>query len=192
RNLTADNEGDDTRPVVSPDGKRLAYGLTRKADDWPDYTRLAVLDLASGRSTPLTAGWDRSPTDWSWTPDGRELVFHAEARGRVSLYRISAAGGAPKELVRGGVTAGAQPAPDGSIVFSTQDLATPAELVVTRADGSALRRLTHVNDDLVGKLALGSVEDATFKGAAGDDVQMFVVFPPGFEPRKKYPLVQII
>jgi len=192
RNLTADNPGEDTRPVLSPDGKRIAYGLTRKADDWPDYTRLAVMDLASGRSTALTEGWDRSPTDWSWTPDGRELLFHAEARGRVGLYRVSAAGGPPTEIVRGGVTAGAQSAPDGSLVFALQNLDTPAELALVRADGSALRRLTHFNDELVAGLALGPTEDATFKGAGDEDVQMFVVFPPGFDPARKYPLLQVI
>jgi dipeptidyl aminopeptidase/acylaminoacyl peptidase len=61
-----------------------------------------------------------------------------------------------------------------------------------QADGTGWRRLTHVNDDLVARLALGTVEDATFEGAGGDPVQMFVVFPPGFSPAKKYPLVQVI
>ena len=37
-----------SEPVFSPDGKRIAYGVERKADGWPDRTRLAVMDVASG------------------------------------------------------------------------------------------------------------------------------------------------
>ncbi|HYK42315.1 MAG TPA: prolyl oligopeptidase family serine peptidase, partial [Thermoanaerobaculia bacterium] len=38
----------------------------------------------------------------------------------------------------------------------------------------------------------GEVKSFDFKGAGGDMVQMFVVYPPGFDPTKKYPLVQLI
>src|SRR5262249_49673238 len=81
---------------------------------------------------------------------------------------------------------------DGTLVFAQQTLDAPNELVATRADGSQPRRLTHFNDDALAGLDLGRTEDVTFKGASGDDVQMFVVFPPGFDPAKKYPLVQVI
>jgi dipeptidyl aminopeptidase/acylaminoacyl peptidase len=52
--------------------------------------------------------------------------------------------------------------------------------------------LTSFNASKLAELDLGSVESVTFKGAGGDRVQMFVVFPPGFEPQRKWPLVQVI
>ena len=42
------------------------------------------------------------------------------------------------------------------------------------------------------RTAMGAMEEMTFNGAAGDAVQMFVVFPPGFDKAKKYPLVQLV
>ena len=192
KNLTAGNPAEDKNPVFSPDGKSLAYGLEKKADGWPDQTRLAVLDLASAATRVLTEGFDNSAGGWSWTPDGATLVFQSEARGRGNLYAVSARGGAPREIFHGGTAAGARVTRDGRVVFATSSLARPADIAVTGLDGKGLRTLTNFNDALVAKLDLGPVEEMTFAGAGGEPVQMYVVFPPGFDPKKKYPLVQLI
>lgn len=60
RNLTADNPAEDRGPVWSPDGRFVAYGREQKADGWPDYARLALLELATSKTTILTEGWDNS------------------------------------------------------------------------------------------------------------------------------------
>jgi len=36
------------------------------------------------------------------------------------------------------------------------------------------------------------VESVTYPGAHGDDIQMFVVYPPGFDPTKKYPVYMLL
>ena len=61
-----------------------------------------------------------------------------------------------------------------------------------KTDGSGFRYLTSMNKDLMARTAMGAMEEMTFKGAGGDPVQMFVVFPPGFDKVKKYPLVQLV
>ncbi len=192
KNLTAGNPAQDGDPVFSPDGKTLAYGLERKADGWPDRTRLAILDLATGSTNVLTEDWDYSPVNWTWTPDGGALVFHAEARTRTNLYLLPAEGGIPKEIYRGGTTSGAETTSDGEVVFSHHSLTRPPEIAVIRLDGTRLRPLTNVNDALVSRIAWGEVKEFTFRGAGNEDVQVFVVYPPGFDEKKKYPLVHLI
>ena len=192
KNLTAGNPAEDKNPVFSPDGKSLAYGLEKKADGWPDQTRLAVLDLASGRTRVLTEDFDHSAGGWSWTADGGTIVFQAEARGRGNLYAVSAGGGAPREIFHGGSVAGARLTRDGQVVFATSTLSRPAEIAVAGLDGKGLRYVTSFNDAAIAKLDLGPVEEMTFAGAGGETVQMFVLFPPGFDAKKKYPLVQLI
>jgi dipeptidyl aminopeptidase/acylaminoacyl peptidase len=192
RNLTAANAADDSDPVFSPDGKSIAYGVEVKAEGWPDRTRLAVLDVASGRPTILTEPFDVSAGGWAWSEDGRTIVFHAESRARTNLYAIAAKGGTAKEIYHGGTTSGAEVSRDGQVVFQLNSITRPPELTVVRLDGTRYRALTHVNDELVSRIAWGELREFTFPGADGDEVQMFVVYPPGFDEKKKYPLVHMI
>jgi dipeptidyl aminopeptidase/acylaminoacyl peptidase len=193
KNLTADNPGSDTEPAFSPDGARIAYGREVKGGGWPDYTRLAVMDVRAGTTRMLTDGWDYSAGGAAWTADGRTLLFTAELRARVNIYTVdAAAGGQPREVHKGGTAAGLEVTGAGDVVFQRHAVDAPPELAVVRADGSGFRHLTSVNRELMATTALGVMEEMTFKGAGGDDVQMFVVFPPGFDRSKKYPLVHLV
>jgi dipeptidyl aminopeptidase/acylaminoacyl peptidase len=197
KNLTGKNPADDGNPVWSPDGRSLAYTLDQKADGWPDWSRLALLDVATGQTRVLTEAFGTGATDHTFTRDGGTLLFHSEVRARKNLYAVPVTGGAPKLLRAGGSTSGAQPAADGQVVFLESSLRQPAELAVVPLAGRISARtphrwLTDVNEALLARLSLGEVEDATFKGAGDDDVQMFLVYPPGFDRAKKYPLVHMI
>ena len=192
RNLTPGNAASDSDPVFSPDGKRLAYGLQKRPDGWPDRTRLALLDLATGKTTVLTEEWDVSPSSWVFTRDGQSLVVTAEVRARTNLYLIPVAGGAPREIQRGGTVSGPQVAPSGEVFFSLSSISKPPEIAVVKSDGTSFRWLTRTNDERMAGIALGTVREATFEGAGGDPVQMYVVEPPGFDPKKKVPLVHLV
>ena len=192
RDLTVANAAADSDPVFSPDGKRIAYGLQRRPDGWPDRTRLALLDVATGKTTVLTEDWDVSPSSWVFTPDGRSLVVTAEAQARTNLYAVPAAGGAPREIHRGGTVTAPRVAPSGEVFFSISSLSKPPEIAAVKPDGTGLRWLTRANDERMAGLSLGKVRDVTFEGAGGDQVQMYVVEPPGFDPRKKVPLVHLL
>src|SRR5256886_8215480 len=54
------------------------------------------------------------------------------------------------------------------------------------------RQITHMNDALLSQIDMQPLESFTFKGANNDDVQGFMVKPPGFDPTKKYPLKFLI
>ncbi len=192
KDLTADNPANDNHPVFSRDGKRIAYGMERLDDDHPDYARLAIKDLASGKTTVLTDGWEISVGRPSWTADEKTLVFTAEARSRTNVYAVAAAGGPARLVWKGGRATGTELTPAGQIVFSYTTLSRPPELASVGLDGAGFKTLTTVNDALMAKVDLGKSEEMTFSGAAGDEVQMFVVYPPGFDAAKKYPLVQMI
>jgi dipeptidyl aminopeptidase/acylaminoacyl peptidase len=192
RNLTATNPANDTEPVFSPDGKWIAYGLEKKADGWPDRARLALLETATGKIRVMTEEWDNVPGGWTFTPDGKSLVFHSEVRARVGIYSMPIAGGTPKEVVKGGWTSGVTVSPAGDIYFLSSTLSRPNEIHTAKLDGSNLRALTRLNDEKVAQIAWGEVKDVTFKGAGDAAVQMFVVYPPGFDAKRKYPLVHLV
>jgi len=71
-------------------------------------------------------------------------------------------------------------------------LSAPAKSASCRADSADLRRHTRFNSALMEEIAFGEVREMVFEGAGGDPVQMFVTFPPGFDSKKKWPLVHVI
>ena len=188
---TPENSSDAHRPRYSPDGGSIVYGLQRDPFVYADRVRLVRYDRSEETHTVLTEAWDRSASAWEFLSDG-SLVIEAEDRARVKLFRCSPDGGLPAPLLDAGTIGGARPGGDGRIYFTTQSLVAPAEAVSCRADGTDLRRHGRFNDLLLGEIALGEVREMEFEGADGHAVQMFVVLPPGFDPKAKYPLVHVI
>ena len=187
RNLTADNPAEDGSPVFSPDGRTIAYGREAKGDGWPDRTRLALLDLATGKTRVLTEEWDSVPDGWSFTPDGKTLVFLAESRARTNVYALPVAGGAPRLVWKGGRATAVEIAGTSDLVFGHTSFRRPTELATVKLDGASFRNLTTWNDALMAGIAFGEERDVVFKGAGGDEVQMFVDQPAGVREGEEVP-----
>jgi dipeptidyl aminopeptidase/acylaminoacyl peptidase len=194
RNLSADNPAFDNNPRYSPDGRWIVYGRTRRPDVDPDFVRLVRYDRRSGETRQLTTDWDSQPDGWAFTPDGKTLLFHAQEKGRSHVYALALDGdgkAAPRVLAKGGTTGGVD-AGGSRAVFLRQSLQAPADLYAVTLDGGEPKRLTSLNAEKLAGIELGTVGEATFEGAGGDPVHMFLVYPPGFDPKRKWPLVQVI
>ncbi|HEX7878585.1 MAG TPA: prolyl oligopeptidase family serine peptidase, partial [Candidatus Eisenbacteria bacterium] len=191
-NITADNPGNDLKPRYAPDGDSILYGRDTDLFFYADRVRLARYDRRTKQHEVLTEAWDRSLAGWEWRPDGKSIWLTAEHEGRQAIFTMPPAViTMPELLVKGGVAAGLAAAKDGAAWFTHQDLSHPAELHRLAPDGP-MTRLTRFNDDRLAGLAMGKVEDRTFAGAGGAKVQMYLVYPPGFDASKKYPLVHVI
>jgi dipeptidyl aminopeptidase/acylaminoacyl peptidase len=193
RGITTSNPASDSRPRYTPDGRYLVFGRTHRPDVDPDFTRLARYDRHTGEIRELAAAWDASPDGWTFTPDGRTVVFHAQDHGRTHLWSLPVDGSAaePRLLAKGGVTGGAVVG-SKAVVYSRHSLTAPAELLTVSLTGGEPKALTSFNTARMAALDLGTVEEATFEGGGGDKVHMFIVYPPGFDRGRKWPLVQMI
>lgn len=91
--------GGSIRPTPSPDGRSLAFIRRVRYQ-----SVLYVLDIESGRETPIYSGLDRDLQEtWavhgvypgiSWTPDNRSIVFWAGGK----IQRVDVAGGAVTDI----------------------------------------------------------------------------------------------
>ncbi len=192
RNLSADNPAFDSNPRYSPDGRWIVYGRTRRPDVDPDFVRLARYDRKSGETKALVPDWDAQADGWSFTPDGKTLLFTAQEKGRSHVYALGLDGeSGPRLLAKGGTTAGVDAA-GSRAVFLRQSLQAPSDVYTVSLDGGEAKRLTSINAEKLAGIDLGTVGEATFEGAGGDPVHMFLVYPPGFDPKRKWPLVHVI
>ncbi len=191
QNLTPENPRIDTSPRFSPDGKSVLFTRQQLPTIAGELQRLWRHDLADGRNTPLTAALDLSIDAFAFAADGRKLWLQAEQQGRVPLFimRIDGSGFAP--VFAEGSNTGLDSA-GGRLVFLHENNMRAAELYTLDGKGNQPRQLTHFNDELFAKLDLGRVESHRFKGANDDEVQLWLTYPPGYDPAKKYPLVQLL
>jgi dipeptidyl aminopeptidase/acylaminoacyl peptidase len=190
--LTPDAAARSAAPRYSPDGKHLAYLVQREPDFYADRQRLAIIDRNTGAHRTVTEEWDasigaitpgRAPNEW---------LFTAEEAGRVTLFRLNPEDDEPQPIGRKGTLTNPVLLSDGSILLKHQSLTEPPEIV--RLDGSTgeIARLTRFTDDSLEGVELGTVEELVVSGAGNEDVQVFVVYPPKFEPDRKWPLVHLI
>jgi dipeptidyl aminopeptidase/acylaminoacyl peptidase len=190
RNLTADNEADDTNPVYSPDGKSLAY-LRQTIKHAPECQRLVLHDRESGKNRVLTADLDRSCANPRWSPNGKELCFEAEDRGYENQFFLGVEAG-KANCYPSGFSERSQDSARGLEVFVRSSFDLPPTIFSHRRRDKEAWPISFFNDDLVSRWKLGKVESVTFKGAGDEEVQMWLVYPPDFDRKKKWPLVQMV
>jgi dipeptidyl aminopeptidase/acylaminoacyl peptidase len=189
RQLTT-RKGPDSNPVVSPDGKLIAYtGYDQTDDTWVD-SKLYVMSIDGSNPRVLTTSFDRSPGGMRWSSDGSSIYFTAQDKGAQNLY-VASLRGEVKQLTQGrhmltvsdmsanGTVVGILTDPDQPGDIVTFDLRRPTEL----------RRITDVNGDILTGKKLGVHEEIWYKGADGWDIQGWIIKPPDFDSQRKYPLM---
>jgi dipeptidyl aminopeptidase/acylaminoacyl peptidase len=193
QNLTAANAACDSEPIHSPDGAYIAYLTMARPGFEADRRVLVLYDRKSKKRIPLTDDLDSSVEAFSWAPSARFILFSAQDRGRVSLFKVSVPSGVVTKLVAAGTNSDPLLSRDGTqLVFLRQTASRPTELFVADSSGSNARQLSHVNDAALAGIQMGALEEFEFQGGGGDKVHGFLLKPPGFDPKKKYPLLMLV
>ncbi|HEY5809671.1 MAG TPA: S9 family peptidase [Povalibacter sp.] len=189
RDITTDNAADDMTPTYSPDGKLLAFRRQLIKDFYADRARLMLHERRGGTTRSLTDDWDRSADGIVWSPDSHALFGAIDDAGTRRVYRFDIGGGAPHAIT--GASSFGQLAVAGSgpvIIGLRESFSEPPTLVSVIARTGAATRLSDFNDSVLANLTQGKAQSVTYKGANGEDVQMWVVYPPNFDPARKWPV----
>ena len=192
-----DRAGSESNPVISSNGRYLAY--TSAADTRQGYNRaeLRVKDLQSGEDRSLTEDLDRSVSDVQWTSDSKRLWISFDDLGMTRVAEVDLKGRLKQsDIVLGGTALGRpytsgvfSVGGKGHLVFTLGRDDRPADLALMRP-GKAPRLLTDLNNDLMGQREMARVERMTWASSHdGLEVEGWVMKPPGFDPNKTYPMI---
>ncbi len=181
------NPGPDGTPSWSPDGSLIAHTSNTETDAALYGTNhLAVSSAAGGESKLLTQQLDRMIFSPRFSKRDDSIYFLLEDSGELNLARIAASGGAVERLVSGPRAVSAlDQGPSGEIAVLVSEPHFPAEVFLFK-DGN-LERRSHVNDTVMASLRLGSVEEVRYASKDGTEIEAFVVKPPDFSTRRRYP-----
>jgi dipeptidyl aminopeptidase/acylaminoacyl peptidase len=189
--------GADTTPLYSPDGKYLAWRSQARAGFESDKWRLMVQDRQSGKTRETAKSFEGSVGAFSWTSHPGELVFTAEKHGTSPIFATSVDPKADWTTIADSYDLHADDLVFGSgfLYFTRMSAEAPNEIwrldLSTGKDTDPIA-VTHMNDALLSQIEMQPFESFTFKGANDEEVQGFMVKPPGFDPSKKYPLKFLI
>ncbi|GAB4114021.1 MAG: S9 family peptidase [Rubrivivax sp.] len=178
-------------PRYSPDGQRIACLAQHRGLKHTMPDQLAVWERETGAWDVVSAEWDHEVhAPLHWEEDGQALLFTAEQRGRQHLWRFDLPDRRAEVVVAGGWVQAFDKAA-GTLVTLADAVDHPPELHA-HAAGAAPRRIERFNDRLLAGIAMGRTEEIAVRGALGDDVQVWLTYPPGFDPKKKWPLLHVI
>jgi len=193
RTLTT-RKGPDGTPLVSPDGRRIAFlGFDDNGGAF-NNSHLYVMDINGGAPRLLTGSLDRSIDTAEWSADSRSLVIKYDTEAKGALARISldgriqpltdtlAGGGLDRPYSGGEFTL----ARNGNIAFTTGSIHRPAEVAVL--SGGRARTLTDLNAQLASK-RLGEVRELAVTSPDGLRVPTWLLTPPGYTEGQKVPVI---
>ena len=187
------NQGFDGNPVYSPDGKYIAYHAQMTAGYEADRWQVLLYNRQAGQSENISASFDRSAGELSWSPDSKTIYFLAENETLQPIYAMEARSGATPKKLLDGFNAAYSFSGDGKILVTERtSLTMPGELFVAGGDGSGLKQLTHENDSILASVEMNAPETFWFEGAEATRVQAMIIRPPQSVPTKKYPMLVLL
>lgn len=185
------NMGYDTNPSFSPDGKYISW-LSMERDGYEsDRTRLCIYNREDASKRYLTESFESGVNDYLWKANAKEIIFTGVWHGKTMIYQTNLKAEVKQltdeqcDFALVGLTPGKQQ----HIIAKRQSMSTPDEvfLIETSKKGYTKTQLTQVNTPILSQLTMGDVKERWVKTVDGKEELCWVIYPPHFDPNKKYP-----
>lgn len=191
-NLTADNPGYDTNPLTGPDGTLAWLSMAR---DGYEADKNDIKIMRDGEALNLTADWDGTVSEFLWSKDGKTIYFAAPLNGTRQLFSVKVPGknkkrGDVRQITKGPFdVTGLTGLRGNTLIAGRTDMNTAKELYEIDLKSGEMKKLTRVNDAVYQEITPSEVRERTVKTADGQDMLVWVIYPPDFDPKEKYPML---
>ncbi|MEM6804910.1 MAG: S9 family peptidase [Bacteroidota bacterium] len=189
-NLTEGNKGYDTHPVYSTQG-RLAW-LQMERDGYESDKNDIIVRLPGG-DLNLTKDWDGTVNGFIWSEDGAKIYFNAPVGGTVHAFQIDVPGkkgssSMPKQISEGQFDVNGIIGQSGDhLIVYRRDMNHATEIYNLNIGSGEMKQLSKANDEIYKDIKMSKIEKRMVKTTDGKDMLSWVIYPPDFDPSKKYP-----
>ena len=189
RRVTSSDAAENS-PVFTRDGSSIVFSLGGSPKDiWYATDDIASVPVAGGIPGRLTEGLDRNTSGLKLSPDGGHVLFLLEDAGNTHLARLPVRGGRLERIVSGDRDVNQfDVGPRGELAVLETTFSRPAEISMVGADG-ALTRITKMNDEFLGGVALGPTERFSAKSADNTMIDGFLTRPPEAPAGQRLPTI---
>ncbi len=188
-NFTKGMTGYDKAPVFSPDRKYLAWESMERNGYESDKTRLFIANLENGEKKDYSREFDQSSHALSWSSDSKSLYFISDIHATDEIYKLDVKSGSIARITNGVHNYQSVAETPLGLVAQKVSMSQPAGLyLVDPATGKDVA-ITKINDGILAQLTRGKVEKRWIKTTDKKDMLVWVIYPPHFDPAKKYPAI---
>ena len=185
-NITEGNFGYDKYPVFSPDGTKIAYRSMERNGYEADLDRLFIYDITAGVRTWLSKGWEFDVENLTWADD-QNIYFTCSYLGTAQIFKINLTGKNIDKLTEGVHDMGPLSLQSGFLVSGLVSMSMAPEVAKVDMKSGGITQLTFINKPVYESIKMGNVAEKYIKTKDDKDLQMWIVYPPDFDPGKKYP-----
>jgi len=191
KNLTEGKMGYDVNPSYNKNGTLAWLSMKRdvyEADkqDLVAFTGMGIVNLTKHRD-------DINVEGFTWSDDGRNIFFWAPINGTLQLFEVDYTGDTKKlpdirQITNGDFDITGIVGQNGNTLFvSRADMNHAPELFVLDISSGSMKQITYVNDAAYKTIDKCKTERRWVTTTDGKKMLVWVIYPPDFDPEKKYP-----
>ncbi len=185
-NISEGMPGYEFGPAFSPDGKMIAWSSMERDGYESDITRLFIYYTDSKERVYCSKNFEQNCDNVEWSKDSKTVYFNSGVRGTEEIYKYDLGGNITR------VTDGIHNYLDVKVcgvnlVAMRQSMSKPTEIYSVNPSNGEAKELSFVNKELLGQLKTGEVRKRMIKTTDNKDMLAWVIYPPDFDPNKKYP-----
>ena len=189
RNLTEGMMGYDNNPVISPDGKWMAWESMERDGYEADKSRLFVMNLETGKKKDYTQNFDQSVGHLAWSNDNNTLWFISDWHATDEIYALTLNDGKIRKLTEGVHNYTGVFPTDKELIATKVSMSKPEEIYKVNLQDGKDEEISFVNKPLLDQLTMGKVEKRWVKTTDNKKMLVWMIYPPHFDPAKKYPAI---
>lgn len=181
--------GYDTNPQYSPDGKYIAW-LSMERDGYEsDQNRLMVLDIATGERRFASKDFESSLTGFCWKADSKSVYFTGVWHGEIQIYEADVTACSVRPITSGMYDYSDVSLLGDKLLALRHSMSAADEIYTVSPENGETTQLSFENKHLFDQMEMGKVEGRWMKTTDGKEMLSWIIYPPHFDPNKKYPLI---
>jgi len=186
-NISKGMEGYDRCPVFSRDSKKIAWQSMKTPGFESDKSRIMVYDFITKIATDITENLDQSATNFIWSDDNKSIYFISGINATFQLFNIDVSTKAVKQITKGAHDINSFEKKGKTIIAEIMSISSPTEIFMINEDNGDIKQLTYTNKAVLDGIEMGKVEERWVTTTDNKKMLVWVIYPPKFDPKKKYP-----
>lgn len=186
-NLTEANKGYDMDPVISPDGKKMAWWNMKTDGFESEKHSLMIFDFTTGTAEDYSTDFDQDATNLVWSEDSRTVYFISCKEATHQIYKIDVESRIIEQLTDGDYDYNTVQVDGNRLIVTRTTHACPSEIYAVQLKDKSVQQLSFINQDVLDKITPAKSVKRWVKTTDGKQMLVWVILPPNFDSTKKYP-----